>query len=496
MLRECSHRYGGRRPPVERKPWLRFGRGLRLWCAWGAAGLLGVLPAPAQTLRLGQFEFTLLGTLEVAYDSNVDEAYPEEQERGAQKGDFYWMPGFSLRSEPVPIWPRTLVNAFGSFAYQDFFVRNDLDTETYEIGLDFQTTHPRLTLGGLLDSKIEVDAEIDVYKPGGASRTQTKTDEANLFANWNYRLVRLEGSADFTRERNYYLKDQADDNDELALMLGAYVDNFHKLSLYSTWEYTDTIYTETDKEEEETVYTTGATFTPFRWGGVYYEWKDTITTTYPGGEEEDDVETKFGLTGDIPLDLFRHPRITFSVGLKYEDATSTAEEDEETWEPVYTLTVADELQLTKTVRLSGNANWDNDVDADEVSFVYNVVLEQAIGPRAKHALTFSQEPERTFGSNSDTENTTYGYGLAINDLIFYGLNLTFDATFEEETPLGEEEARTEETTTYTLNLAHTRKLSRKLSRILAYTYSWENSNFHFEGANERHLLTYGLTYEF
>lgn len=464
--------------------------------AWTTAAWLGTQPVPAQVLRLGQFEFTLLGTLEVGYDSNVDEAYPEEQERGAQKDDFYWMPGLSLKSQPVAMWPRILVNAYGSVAYQDYFERNDLDTETYEIGLDFQSTHPRLTLGGLLDSKVEVDAEIDVYKPGGASRTQTKTDEANLFANWNYRLLRLEGSADYTSERNYYLEDQADDNDELALKLGAYLDNFHKLSLYSTWEYTDTLYTETDEEEEETVYTTGTTFTPFRWGGVYAEWKDTVTTTYPEGEETDEVETKLGLIGDIPLDLLRHPRVTFSLGYKYEETTATTSEDEKTWEPVYTLTIADELQLTKTVRLSGNANWDNDVDADEVTFVYNVVLEQKIGARAKHALTFSQEPERTFGSNSDTKDTTYGYSLSIDDLIFYGLDLAFAATYEEETPLGEEDARTEETTTYELNLSHTRQLSRKLSRVLAYTYSWENSNFHEEGANERHLLTYGLTYEF
>lgn len=125
----------------------------------------------------------MLGTLEVGYDSNVDEAYPEEQERGAQKGDFYWMPGLSLRSQPVALWPRILVNAYGDVAYQDFFVRNDLDTETYDVGLDFQTTHPRLTLGGRLNSKLEVDAEYDLYKPGGASRTQTQTDAANLFAN-------------------------------------------------------------------------------------------------------------------------------------------------------------------------------------------------------------------------------------------------------------------------------------------------------------------------
>jgi hypothetical protein len=47
-----------------------------------------------------------------------------------------------------------------------------------------------------------------------------------------------------------------------------------------------------------------------------------------------------------------------------------------------------------------------------------------------------------------------------------------------------------------VSLGHSRQLSRRLSRTLAYTYSWENSNFHDDGAKEEHVVTYGLDYQF
>ena len=47
-----------------------------------------------------------------------------------------------------------------------------------------------------------------------------------------------------------------------------------------------------------------------------------------------------------------------------------------------------------------------------------------------------------------------------------------------------------------LHMSHQRQLSRRLSRNLAYEYTWENSNFHDQGANEKHLVTYSFSYAF
>ena len=59
-----------------------------------------------------------------------------------------------------------------------------------------------------------------------------------------------------------------------------------------------------------------------------------------------------------------------------------------------------------------------------------------------------------------------------------------------------EAAETEQTTLLTFGLTHTRPLSRKLNRIISYQYTREDSNFHDEGAMEKHLATYSLTYAF
>ena len=136
------------------------------------------------------------------------------------------------------------------------------------------------------------------------------------------------------------------------------------------------------------------------------------------------------------------------------------------------------------------------VDEDEISFVYNVSLEHRLAPTDKHALTLTREPEPMFGSTSDTDTTTYGYDFSWGDFIFQNLKMTFNATYEESTPLEEKAPETEKTINYTFGLNHTRPLSRKLNRIVSYTYTSEDSNFHDFGPNEKHLAIYGFTYDF
>ena len=170
----------------------------------------------------------------------------------------------------------------------------------------------------------------------------------------------------------------------------------------------------------------------------------------------------------------------------------------------------DEFQLSKSLHLSLSATWqetweDNEVtfnfpgnnasDETDVTFQYDIILAHQISSRVKHALTFTQEPQDTFGSNADTKTTTYGYSLNISEIMFNGLTMIFDATYEESTPL-EGLRLTEETTTLTTGLTHTRALSRRLDRVLSYTYTWEDSNFQDGKPKEKHLVIYGLSYRF
>ncbi len=478
-MREHCQTAGLMHPPTGRKP--RFpsaggGHWVEGLCA--VALLLALAPAGrAQTFRLGGIDYVLSAAVELGYDSNVDDVYPEEEEPDRQKGDFYWMPSLTLQSQSVPLRPSTTYNLGAHVAYEDYFSRNDLDTELYDVVLNFQTAHPRLTLGGMGRIANEVDGIEDQYVPGSASRDPVLITEANVFANWNYRKVRLEAQAEYSKELHEKEEYQAGDQEETTLEAGAY------------WDV-------------------------FTWGSLFYTWENTVTTLLQSEEETDETIHTFGLDGAIPVSLLRRPRITYSFGFSYEDeqTDATEEEDEPTWEPTHTITVMDEYQLSKSLRLSYVATWEDTweddspsfywpgekrgEDEDEVTFEYNVKLNQKLGPRAEHTFMFSQEPESTFGSTTETESTTFSYDFVLKDLVVYGLTFHAAAEYELETPLGETDAETEKTTTLTAGLNHQRQLSRRLSRILAYEYTWENSNFHDEGANEKHLATYTLRYTF
>lgn len=424
-----------------------------------AVMLLCVPSIFAQTLKLGPFDLSITAQGEVGYDSNVDGIYPEEEVEERKMGDFYWMPGLTMRSQSVPMWPHATLNLAAAVAYQDYLYRNDLDTELYNAVLNFQITHTRLTLGGIASVDFSVDGVEDQYVPGSASRDPVLTRAANVFANWNYRKFRIMTSADYSIELHQFEEYQEGDQEETTLSAGAY------------WDL-------------------------FTWGSLYYTWEKTMTTLIQSGNEDTDTTTEMGVTGAIPVDLLRHPKISYSLGFAYTENKTTSGEDEKTWEPVHTLTVQDELQLSKSIRFAGSATWESALADDELTFVYNLLLEQQLGPRAKHALTFTQEPESTFGSNSDTKTTAYGYSFSVKDLLIYNLALGTSATYEESTPLGAEDSLTEKTTTLNLNLSHTRQLTRKLSRVIAYDYKQEDSNFHHDGPNQKHLVTYRLVYAF
>lgn len=473
------------------------GGGLRVFCGGLILGWVGTGPALGQTFRLGPFNMNMIGNVDLAYDSNVDDIAEEEESKpGYARSDFYWMPRLTISSEQVPMRPSTTLNLSASVAYQYYFERLDLNTETYNLMANFQTTHPRLKLNGTASAVYDIESMEHEYVPGGSKRDPMLTHMANLAASWQYRRLRLESAASFTRERHDYEEYWEGDNDETVLSVGGYLEAMAKLSLNASWQKTVTTFILEDQTTDEEVLSWGANWNLFSWGGPYYTWENTRTVVRPSADETDDTEITFGISGSIPVEFLRRPKITYSIGYQYEEVTDPNGEVTRTWEPVHTITVADEYPITKTVLLTGNATWSDDVDADEVEFTYNIQLSQQIGPRANHSLSFTQEPRPTFGSTSDTETTTYGYSLSIGDLVFYNLTFSCGATYEESTPLGVMDAKTEKTTNLTAGLSHTRPLTRKLDRTLSYVYTWEESNFDEMGPTIKHLVTYGLAYRF
>ena len=428
---------------------------------WLWAGLilwLGLAsPSAAQTLKLGPMDISITALMEVAFDSNVDDIYPEEEVPGQRTSDFYWMPGLKLQSQSVALSPHASFDMAAGLSYQDYFYRNDLDTELYNLALNFQTANPKLTLGGMGRIELSVDGVEDQYVLGSASRDPVLTREANVFANWKHRRLRIETSADYSIELHQVEKYQEGDTEETSFFAGAY-------------------------------------FELFTWGSVFYSVEHTETKMIQDEETTDETVRDFGLEGSIPLSWLAHPQITYSIG--FESTENDTDDEGASWEPKHSIRVSDDLQLSKTINLAAVALWENEVQVDDISFQYDIRLTQQLGARAEHALTFSQEPESTFGSTLDTKTTTYSYNLSIDDFFIRNLAFGFGAEYEENTPLGAGESTTEKTTLFDVGLVHTRQLTRKLSRNLAYAYTWEKSNFHTDGPNEKHLLTYGFTYEF
>ncbi|MDR0994379.1 MAG: hypothetical protein LBN38_07450 [Verrucomicrobiota bacterium] len=427
---------------------------------WGGSLLLilGISTAVhAQSFRLGTWDVTMSAGVDLVYDSNVDEAYPDEQVAGYRKDDFLWIPRLSLSTKPMVLGPGTTLSVVGNLSYEDYFRRNDLDVELYNLTANFQSMMPRVTFGGYAMMQYDVENEMDdTYYPGGRSRDPYSTYEGNLFFNWNFNRLRVETYITYTRERHDNEQYKPDDQDEVDWFAGVYLDLFS-------------------------------------WGSLYYSYERDITTFAQNDVEEKEITKEFGLTGTLPLTWIRHPQITYTFGLKSEDKDDA---EGATWEPNHVITLADELQLSRSLLFSGTATWENEVADDEVGFTFTFSLEHQISPRVHQSLSFEQEPESTFGSNKDTKLTAYVYQLGIRDLFIPRLNFNGSMEYKEEEPLGVENPRTEYTPLLTIQFMHDRLLSRRLSRTLSYIYTWEGSNFHEEGANERHLITYGLNYQF
>ncbi|MBP5787332.1 MAG: hypothetical protein J6Y19_05915 [Kiritimatiellae bacterium] len=411
--------------------------------------------AQATVYRFAGLDFTLSGSLAINYSSNVDQAYPEEEKENYSKDDFYLVPSLTLAAAPIRLNPRTALTFGATAGYEKYFERKDLDTETYDVNLGLSSTlrYVSLNLAANFQRSTE-NSEDETYKPGGYSRDPQETQDFSAGVAWNYGRLSANFTADYSIERHDYEEYQSSDQDEF------------------TWDFT-------------------LNLALTSWSSLYwthsYDWTHTILDDTKETEIEDDFGISF--TGSFG----RHPQISGSVAMEREQGNKV--EDGKNWKPVFEISVTDSYDLTKYVSISGGLTWSDDKEEDEVSFTYNASLTHRMPPYITQTFAFSCEPLETFGSDAETESTSYTYSLSISPFFIRGLAFNGGVEYAIDKPL-DKSSETEYTTTYNAGLAHTRPLSRKLSRTLSYNYTWENSNFHHDGANEEHLVTYQLNYLF
>lgn len=419
--------------------------------------LSAVSPARAQAnvYRFAGFDFTLAGSLALNYSSNVDQAYPEEEKENYSKDDFYLVPSLTLSASPIRINQVTTLTFGGTVGYEKYFERHDLDTETYNAILALNSTLRYLSLNAAANFERSTEnSEDETYKPGGYSRDPQVTQDFSAGATWSHGRITAALTTDYSRERHDYEEYKDSDQDEF------------------TWDFNLNIALN-------------------RWISLYwthsYDWTHTILDDTKETEIEDDFGVSFANA------FGRHPQIALSVAMEKESGNKV--EDGKDWKPVFDILVTDSYELTKYLSVAAGLTWGDDKEEDEVSFTYNASVTHRLPPYITQSLAFSCEPLETFGSDAETESTTYTYSLSISPFFIKGLAFNGSVEYAIDKPL-DKSSPTEYTTTYNAGLAHTRALSRKLSRTLSYNYTWENSNFHHDGANEEHLVTYQLNYLF
>lgn len=421
------------------------------------AGFCAARPAFAQ-LRLGEWLLVPTVGVDLAYDSNVDDSYPEEESETLRKDDFYWAPTISLGIQPKHLRPNTTLGLSGTASYMDYFRRDDQDSLTFDGQINFQASSPRLQFGGTASATRSVESSESTYRPGGAERDPNNTYVGSLSLAWNWYRFRMTGDASWTSERHDEEKDKDGDNDELDATGAVFLDLTSWMALTASYEW--------DRKEQ-----------------------------IRSGEITTETTLDLGVSGSVhPKFLRSLPVVTYFVGASSKD---TKEDDEKaTWEPKIELSASDQWRLSRDLTLAASLDWTNDENEDDVSTTINVNLNHTINAYLSQMVGASLEPRKTFGSNSDTETITYTYNFNVRDLLIPHLHMGFTAEYKMDTPLGDTDELTEHTTTLTYTAGHSRPISRRLSRHLDYTYTWENSNFHDDGAKQKHLVVYGFSYRF
>lgn len=438
-----------------------------------AACLVPLLPIPAsaQILRLGPFDIVSSIQTEIAYDSNIDDVYPEEEIDGIQPGDFYAM-GKINASTRASLRPNTTLVLSGGFGYQKYLEREDSDIPLYDAIATLSVTLPPMFTLDANASAVFTSEALDqpgekrdnVYYPGGKRRDPKLTVSCDSAINWKWRQLRAEGHVSWVREAYDHEDSKLGDNDETTYSAAAY------------WDV-------------------------FSWGSIYYSYEH-VFTTHPHSSEgenptpdETEITKNFGLSGSIPLSWIPHPQLTYSIGIESEDSNTSAEKDA-TWEPSHTLSAQDSFPITPSLLFSGSLTWERAIYDDEITLTYSLSLRHSWGKHIVQDLQFDQEPSKTFGSNQDTKTTTYSYSLGISDFFLRGVSTGFSARYEISEPLEDENPTIEYTTNFSAHIGHSKSFSPRLSRTLNYTYTWECSNLHIDGAQEKHLISYGLNYVF
>ena len=412
--------------------------------------------ASSQFLRIGPFNFTAKAKLEGVYTTNVEQERPSEAT--ADREDYYLITGLDLASR-AEMSPNTALDIETGVSVERHFKRPDLDNSTDPFGklrLSALTELGHYIFNAFGSVERTSESAENTYDPEGRKKRDVQDQyEYGMGANWKRGGVTLEGSYDFTSERHAQAEFQDADQDE------------QTLNFLAGWRITKSV-------------------------GVSYTMERTKTDVINSPDSGAGWLTTETISLDWLLPILKRPSLTYSLGVEKEDT----DEEKGSWDPTHTLTLSDAWELSPVLRLGVGASYtyEQNPEANDVALTGLISLEHEIGQTAMQKLTLTKEPVRTLGSTADTDNTTVHYNFTKRDLFIYNLMWTLDIEYMLDKPM-DSAAESETTWTYGTGLTHTRALSRKIDRRLAYRYDREDSSLEKE-ILEEHRVTLSYVYTF
>ena len=391
----------------------------------------------AQVLRIGPFDFTAKGRVGAVWSDNIDGQRPSAQTDEAM--DYYGYYGLDL-SSVAALTGDGRVTLDTGFTVEKHVVREDLDNSEAPLGY-FRAAadkrYRRLSLATFYSWE-RSSSSTEIVIPGVSGKTRNPQEAKEYGWGGTWRGYRLNLAADYKMLQDRYEKEEfreGDRNSETINYLAEWR-AIRQLSLEYRLEYT--------RDEE---------------------------VNDPEANPEWEATETWRVNFDELFNLWRHPKVTFSIGVEREDERDKKGD----WEPIYELTVSDDWDISSRLKLSYSAlySYEDNPEEDDIAFTYDVAMEHQINSRTTHRLSLNREPRRTFGSSTDSDTTTWQYGIRFEDFLIPNLALGGAVNYDITIPPEGDETHV---WGYTVSLAHNREVTSRLRRVWVYTFDAEDSD--------------------
>jgi hypothetical protein len=429
----------------------------------GVLALTAGAQSPIEQLTIGPLKLQKSVFADLTATTNVDGISEETaRESGVDREDVYLTYGFRFGISGR-IYPDIDLNFSTNLSKERHFIRTDLndDGEIPFLGdanFDFNRSRGHLRYGISLQHNASTEQEKQKVFVPAARREQSvrEVEQVTTFGTtlgWTYQRLTLNSSYSNSRTRfNEEFADGDDNEQNVALSANYQLNRIFSVSASHTLENTEQV-------------------------------------GQPGSPETGWEETS---TVQLNANLLQRPSLTYSVGAEREvDGERKGE-----WDPTHTFNLSDFRNIGSNVRLSANATYsmEENPEAEDISFVYNVNVTHTMPHGISQSLNLVREPVDTFGSTTDSDQTTYAYNLNKNQLFILNLSAGLSFTREETKPKFSDgsEGPVEITEDFIFNLSWNggKRPARWLTLRRDYQYIFTDSSD--EGTFDEHRLTLGV----